>query len=139
MSLSFVSFISDFELEMAHLQTLHRDISPPPSRKISKAAQIISSGPPGAGSETSATAHENHNDDPTLAAIEAGEAQIRDHLEYFAKHLSQVSRPTANPLLSIQDFKSLYKRNQHKHGRHFVIHQHDHPVSGILVARILAV
>ena len=67
----------------------------------------------------------------SLAAIEAGEAQIRDHLEYFAKNLKEVSRPTSQPRISIEDFKNLYQRNEHKHGRHFVIHQHDHPISGI--------
>ena len=33
--------------------------------------------------------------------------------------------------LSASAFKDLYERNQHKNGRHFVIHQHDHPVAGV--------
>lgn len=33
--------------------------------------------------------------------------------------------------MSIDDFKDLYRRNQHQHGRHFVVHQHDHPVAGL--------
>jgi len=67
---------------------------------------------------------------PTLAAIEAGQAQIRDHLEYFAKHFESVLRPPRSPRLTIDDFRLLYKRNQHPQGRHFVVHQHDHPISG---------
>ncbi|MCJ1367820.1 succinate semialdehyde dehydrogenase NADP+ linked [Acarospora aff. strigata] len=70
---------------------------------------------------------------PTLAAIEAGEAQIRDHLAYFSKHLSKVIRPCLPdvPRLSISDFVKLYERNSHAQGHHFVIHQHDHPVAGV--------
>lgn len=66
---------------------------------------------------------------PNLAGIEAGETQIRNHLEYFSTHLSQRTSPRSS--LSIPDFKNLYKRNQHPHGRHWVIHQHDHPVAGV--------
>ena len=33
--------------------------------------------------------------------------------------------------LSVGAFENLYERNQHVHGRHFVIHQHDHPVAGV--------
>lgn len=93
--------------------TLSRDISPPPSRKPS-------------------TRQDDRNDaGPTLAAIEAGQAEIRDHLEYFAKHLEAIRRPHPGPQLSIEDFRSLYKRNEHERGCHFVVHQHDHPVSGV--------
>ena len=73
---------------------------------------------------------------PNLAAIEAGESQIHNHLSYFSQHLEAASRPllsTSNPTprLSIADFRELYRRNQHATGRHFVIHQHDHPVAGV--------
>lgn len=70
---------------------------------------------------------------PALAAIEAGEARIDDHLAYFTKHLSQVARPCIRglPRLSIADFGKLYERNGNAHGHHFVIHQHDHPVAGV--------
>ncbi|KAI9879590.1 MAG: hypothetical protein M1830_008040 [Pleopsidium flavum] len=70
---------------------------------------------------------------PTLAAIEAGEAQIRDHLAYFSKHLGKVTKPCSPPApqLSNIDFVKLYKRNGNTHGHHFVIHQHDHPVAGV--------
>ena len=70
---------------------------------------------------------------PSLAAIEAGEAKIRDHLQYFSEHLRKASRPIehSSPRLSIDDFVELYSRNQHPHGHHFVIHQHNHPVAGV--------
>lgn len=32
--------------------------------------------------------------------------------------------------MPINEWKDLYSRNEHPHGRHFVIHQHDHPVAG---------
>ena len=67
---------------------------------------------------------------PSLAAIEAGEAQIEDHLAYFTAKFADVQRPSAGIRLSPEDFQTLYRRNQHSHGRHFVIHQHDHPVAG---------
>lgn len=67
---------------------------------------------------------------PALAAIEAGEIEIRDHLSYFSEHLRQAASTSPAPALSIRGFVSLYRRNQHIHGRHFVVHQHDHPVAG---------
>lgn len=97
--------------------TLSRDISPPPSRKASNAPQPQSN-------RTSANA-------PSLAAIEAGQAEIRDHLKYFAQHLEAARRPRSGLSLSISDFRSLYQRHQHQHGCHFVVHQHDHPISGV--------
>lgn len=96
--------------------TLSRDISPPPSRKNSSAAPKPTK-PPEA--------------EPSLAAIEAGQAEIRDHLDYFANHLQSVFRPCPAPRLDIDAFRNLYTRNEHKHGCHFVVHQHDHPVSGV--------
>ena len=68
----------------------------------------------------------------STAEVEAGKAQVHDHLTYFVKRLSQAMRPieTSISRLSIEDFVSLYQRNLHPHGRHFVVHQHDHPVAG---------
>lgn len=71
---------------------------------------------------------------PSLAAVEAGEATISNHLQYFSTHLSQAIRPLsseAQPRLSIADFVELYTRNQTPNGHHFVIHQHDHPIAGV--------
>lgn len=113
--------------------TLARDISPPPSRKssaVTPTTNVVKS---------TSTAHQDTSDavnatpdGPSLAAIEAGEAQVRVHLEYFSSHLHQASRqtPPSVPRLPINRFRDLYKRNQHARGRHFVVHQHDHPVAG---------
>lgn len=70
---------------------------------------------------------------PTLAAVEAGRAKIENHLTYFKHHLAKASRtiPTDVPRVTINDFASLYKNNQHQNGHHFVIHQHNHPKAGV--------
>ena len=68
---------------------------------------------------------------PSTAAVEAGGLEIEDHLAYFSKHLSTASRASIpNARLSIAAYEELFLRNQHDHGRHFVIHQHDHPIAG---------
>ena len=68
---------------------------------------------------------------PTLAAIEAGQVHVSDHLGIFSSSLSQSMRPSpAEPRLPIAAWMDLYRRNERPRGRHFVIHQHDHPVSG---------
>jgi hypothetical protein len=68
----------------------------------------------------------------TLAAIEAGQVEVTDHLSIVSSRLSQSARPAIShvPRLQIADWVSLYQRNQHLEGRHFVIHQHDHPIAG---------
>ncbi|KAL9597576.1 MAG: hypothetical protein Q9179_004223 [Wetmoreana sp. 5 TL-2023] len=67
-----------------------------------------------------------------LAAIEAGEIHIQDHLSYFSSCLVKVVKSVfPGPQLPIVDYVNLYERNCHKHGRHFVVHQHDHPVAGL--------
>ena len=106
-------------------RSLRTSISPPPSR-----AHRI---------KTTSTHHHievqdspsQHAEDapPNLAAIEAGQAKMQNHLDYFAAHLTQYAK--LNAPLSVPAFKTLYRRNQHVHGRHFVIHQHDHPVAGV--------
>lgn len=109
-------------LRMTRPGTLVRDISPPPLRKTS----TIST------KQRQTSEHEAHaaSEDAGLAAVEAGQVEIRDHLTYFVKHLSACSRPTTGPRISFPAFEDLYTRNQHKHGRHFIVHQHDHPISG---------
>lgn len=110
--------------------SLKRDISPPPTRRTSTKNTRSGETLP-----TKALDESNEEDiQPTLAAIEAGEAQIRDHLAFFSEHLGAASRHTAPsvPRLGIEDFQALYRRNQHARGRHFVVHQHDHPISGSL-------
>ena len=101
--------------------SLRTSISPPPSRARKNKER--------SGKDDTHPSQRNEDPLPNLAAIEAGEILIRDHLQYFSHHLSRFARPTA--LLSIPSFADLYKRNQHPHGRHWVIHQHDHPVAGV--------
>jgi hypothetical protein len=69
----------------------------------------------------------------TLAAVEAGKAKIDDHITYFSNRLAKASRPPSpgTPRLSIHDFSTLYCSNQHQHGNHFVVHQHNHPRAGV--------
>lgn len=68
----------------------------------------------------------------STAEVEAGKAQVRNHLAYFAERLGNALRLSScsGPRLRIDDFVALYKRNLHPHGRHFVVHQHDHPIAG---------
>lgn len=100
--------------------SLERSVSPPP-RKRRKSGMGV------------ATPQDDFMSSPSLAAIEAGEARIRDHLDYFSKHLREVARPIEEGTrrLHIDEFTKLYQRNNHGHGRHFVVHQHNHPVAGV--------
>ncbi|EFW17834.1 hypothetical protein D8B26_004829 [Coccidioides posadasii str. Silveira] len=69
---------------------------------------------------------------PSLAAIEAGKAHVDNHLEIFSSRLIETTRePVPSiPRLPHRDWIELYVRNQHLNGRHFVVHQHDHPITG---------
>lgn len=122
-------------LDESHTQTwsiapptsLARRISPPDRRR----PRFVSS-----NNETTvgSTAVSSSETEPTLAAVEAGEAFISDHLDYFSSHLSKAvrSRPSPEaPRISIEEYRILYERNQHPHGHHFVINQHDHPQAGV--------
>lgn len=101
--------------------TLVRDVSPPPLRKHSTAL---------ASSEQNGQS-DHHPTKSEAAKIEAHEVAIRDHLTYFVQHLSSALRPSSGPRITIEHFRNLYLRNQHAKGAHFVIHQHDHPISGV--------
>lgn len=82
------------------------------------------------------------NDNISLAAIEAGLIKVPDPVSIFSSRLAQAaaahpplppgpgeSSPPP-PRISHSDWMNLYLRNQHPHGHHFVVHQHDHPVAG---------
>lgn len=107
--------------------SLQRSITPPPTKK---ASQLVDKKCPTDGEHQDPDPLDSAA--PTLAAIEAGEAKIRDHLNYFATHLEAATRPSIpdSPRLSITEWRQLYSNNQRPRGRHFVVHQHDHPVSG---------
>ncbi|KAL4940650.1 DNA polymerase ligase-domain-containing protein [Aspergillus oleicola] len=78
---------------------------------------------------------------PSLSALEAGEQTVTDgsHLQTISAHLRnhiyapspRINTPdNTQSLLPIDAWESLYTRNAHKSGHHFVIHQHDHPIAG---------
>ena len=69
---------------------------------------------------------------PRLSAVEAGEASVEDHFSLFSSSLLEASRQivSGTPRISHQAWCELYQRNINPHGRHFVIHQHDHPIAG---------
>lgn len=85
-----------------------------------------------APASSSSAAAKNPTPPPNLAAIEAGNLEVTDHLAVFASRLGECSRPSHPqlPRLPLAAWTDLYQRNQHPNGRHFVIHQHDHPVAG---------
>lgn len=108
--------------------TLAREISPPPARRSrTEKTQAIEKNVTFKKPDTTM-------EEPGLAAVEAGEAQVDDHLAYFSHHLYRASRqtPADFPRIELEDFQDLYARNQHAQGRHFVVHQHDHPIAGRL-------
>ncbi|KAI9807853.1 MAG: hypothetical protein M1825_005159 [Sarcosagium campestre] len=69
------------------------------------------------------------------AAIESGNQEIVNHLEYFSsrlRHQTRLAPPSGvPPRISIAEYRELYIRNQTRRGHHFIIHQHDHPVAGV--------
>lgn len=120
---------SNLPEEMPEPATLTREISPPPRTRtkdhtVNSSPHLFHSrlGDLRDGSPTS----------PGLAAVEAGEAEVTDHLAYFSTHLAAKSRAEGGgPRISIEQFRGLYLRNRHLGGRHFVVHQHDHPIAGV--------
>jgi DNA polymerase Ligase (LigD) len=107
---------------MAVPSSLGRAISPPPTAK-KRTHDVIDK-----------SLDKQNDNPPTPAAIEAGKARIRNHLDHFCFHLGALVRHSdlpENRLLPISDFAALYQRNQHVNGHHFVIHQHNHPVAGV--------
>ncbi|PNS21846.1 hypothetical protein CAC42_444 [Sphaceloma murrayae] len=100
------------------LRSLKRAISPPPVKKLAPQTRPVNA----------ALAI-----DPSPAAVEAGRADVRDHLQYWTEELARVRRNdhTKANALAIEAFRDLYARNSNDEGHHFVIHQHDHPVSGV--------
>ncbi|KNG90788.1 hypothetical protein ANOM_000832 [Aspergillus nomiae NRRL 13137] len=118
-------------IEVPKLSTLDAPVSPPRKRSTAKAthSRNASSNLNTSAKEAEASTNKEHHN---LAAIEAGQVQVTDHLSIFSSRLRQSARPTVlqSPRLHIPDWVSLYQRNQYPEGRHFVIHQHDHPIAG---------
>ena len=115
------------------LHSLTRPITPPPSTRQNPSPVEVGNVSDGHPQQVDLPAPDRSL--PTLAAVEAGRAQVRDHLDYFSTQLSDAVRPQhispSTPRLSLARYCELYQRNQHPHGHHFVVHQHDHPVAGV--------
>ncbi|GIJ82255.1 hypothetical protein Asppvi_000761 [Aspergillus pseudoviridinutans] len=115
------------------LSTLDAPVSPP--RRRSRAKKTSNDQPepsiPSA-KQTNVADSKTPSSEPSLAAIEAGKIEVTDHLKIFSSRLARCARPVSPqvPRLPIRDWVDLYERNLHPNGRHFVIHQHDHPVAG---------
>ncbi|KAH7027700.1 DNA polymerase ligase-domain-containing protein [Microdochium trichocladiopsis] len=71
---------------------------------------------------------------PATADVEAGNAQVEDHLAYFSGILERATLspyPDQSPHLPVANYQHLYNSNSgNAKGSHFIIHQHDHPVAG---------
>jgi hypothetical protein len=69
----------------------------------------------------------------TPAAIEACKAEGGSPLANFHKSISLFSRPPdgLGPRISLDRYAALFEMNQHEHGCHFVVHQHNHPTRGV--------
>jgi len=117
--------------------SLTREISPPPTRRPHQTnttafGDSAADGGAGCGNPPYGSSVQHIDARPTMAAVEAGHVQISDHLKYFSKHLMRMKRASPQPTMTVEDFETLFQRNQHPLGHHFVIHQHDHPISGIV-------
>lgn len=68
------------------------------------------------------------------ALIENNTVQIEDHLAYFSDLLTKrtlTPYPEGHPRLTIPRYQGLYQQSLgSRHGAHFVVTQHDHPVAG---------
>ncbi|OJJ41014.1 hypothetical protein ASPWEDRAFT_102577 [Aspergillus wentii DTO 134E9] len=110
------------------ISSLNEPVSPPRRRSTANKNHKAPLSPhPPEGAET------RTQSPPNLASIEAGQVEVTDHLGIFSSQLSQYVRPAGflqSPRLQIADWVDLYRRNLHPYGKHFLIHQHDHPVAG---------
>ncbi|KAG2420817.1 hypothetical protein HFD88_000431 [Aspergillus terreus] len=104
------------------LSSLDAPVSPPRTRNPSQKKRVSQ-----ADANWGSTA-----EDTNLAALEAGQTEVTDHLGVVSSQLQKCVRPSLPNAAKIQipDWVALYKRNQRPEGRHFVIHQHDHPIAG---------
>lgn len=110
------------------ISSLDAPVSPP--RRRSRLEKKPSTTHPRSTSNVTTAGQTNP---PNLAAIEAGQIEVSDHLNIFSTRLRQCTRPASSPSvprLQIADWTDLYRRNERPDGRHFVVHQHDHPIAG---------
>ncbi|CAI7663373.1 unnamed protein product [Penicillium glandicola] len=107
------------------LLSLDAPVSPPRKRSIKWARD----GDGGDATPLSASL----NTSSSLAAIEAGQVEVTDHLSTISMKLKECVRSLPKQPVSrlpMNEWIELYRRNEHPEGRHFVIHQHDHPIAG---------
>jgi hypothetical protein len=133
---SFVTADSEVEHEpVRHLDSLRRQVSPPPTRakkKESDKASVNSNGRIDAESNVTSKNHLSNEPEVTTAAVEAGKVDVEDHVSFFSEKLLLARRLSVSgrPQLDHTQWLNLYKRNLTDEGHHFVVHQHDHPVAG---------
>ena len=116
-------------------------VSPPRSRRSTKKVDHHECAKPDSlegvanepGLEAGAAADTVYDGGPTTAAVEAGDVGLDDPVAFFSSKLLQSARPEVAgvPRISHSDWLDLYQSNRNPHGRHFVIHQHDHPMAGM--------
>lgn len=109
------------------LLSLNAPVSPPRKRSSIKCAKD------GDGGDTIPLNASQLKTSSSLAAIEAGQVEVTDHLSTISAKLKECVRPLPKqpiPRLPIKEWIELYRRNEHPEGHHFVIHQHDHPIAG---------
>ncbi|GIK03540.1 hypothetical protein Aspvir_007612 [Aspergillus viridinutans] len=115
------------------LSTLDAPVSPPRRRsRVKKVSNDQREPSISSAKQTNVADSKNPGSEPSLAAIEAGAIEVTDHLKIFSSRLARCARPVSPqvPRLPIRDWVDLYERNLYPNGRHFVIHQHDHPIAG---------
>ncbi|KAF2691546.1 hypothetical protein K458DRAFT_285523 [Lentithecium fluviatile CBS 122367] len=102
--------------------SLSREISPPP--RLLKRLKT---------SPTAPSVQKRDDATPTISAVEAGRAKVENHLAYFKEHLSKSCIETKDdePIIDVGEWTKLYESCEHEHGNHFVVHQHNHPISGV--------
>lgn len=111
------------------LKTLEASISPP-RRKYCKRRYFKDEAYVGSGWHSTDNSKEKPGSASTAA--EARKFHTKNYLNNWIEQSETIikDRPE-RPLLSIERFVNLYRRNQNQRGHHFVIHQHDHPIAGL--------
>lgn len=118
------------------LTTLSAPVSPPRKRaSIRQPApgepEIVVPGIPRTEKLPTSPERRRSRTAPTPAATDSGKDGASEVTLAVSEKLSECIRPkSTTPRISLSDWVDLYSRNEHPEGRHFVVHQHDHPLSG---------
>lgn len=116
---------------VSSLTSLNAPVSPPQTRaKLTQEARPESSRPSTEKFKISAKKSQSETG-TSPQAVQTGQVNETEKLNEILERLSRyIRQPDSQPRISMSDWISLYQRNAHPEGRHFVIHQHDHPLSG---------